>query len=313
MRLLRPLRLLGPFGLLTPFCGGLLLGPFRLLRPFRGGLPRRRALCVPRRRGRPGRGDLAGACGLSGGRARRGRARRRRARSGRARSGRAQRRRGRRGQARVRDGGARGRRVPGQLRGRAPLPFDAGFGPEPMRTLPRGKPRPVDIRASGAWLVGTRGLEARTACAAVARLGRAQGPAGRLRRQRGRPGSVWLTRGRRYGTGARPRTGGRGRGRGRGRGGGCGCGCAGASSVAPGVPEPGAGPGSGEGTGSGERGADRWQGWLPRDSWDSPDSWAGALSWRGTDGDWLACRNHPAGGATPGQELSLAAGSAAAA
>ena len=87
-----------------------------------------------------------------------------------------------------------------------------------MRTLPRGKPRPVDIRASGAWLVGTRGLEARTACAAVARLGRAQGPAGRLRRQRGRPGSVRLTRGRRYGTGARPRTGGRGRGRGRGRG-----------------------------------------------------------------------------------------------
>ena len=159
--------------------------------------------------------------------------------------------------------------MPGQLRGRAPLPCDAGFGPEPMRTLPRGKARPVDIRASGAWLVGTRGLEARTACAAVARLGRAQGPAGRLRRQRGRPGSVRLTRGRRHGTGARPRTGGRGRGRGRGRGGcgcGCGCGCAGASSVAPGVPEPGTGPGSGVGAGSGARGADRWPGWLPRDS-----------------------------------------------
>ena len=154
---------------------------------------------MPRWRGRPGRGDLAGACGLSGGRARRGRGRRRRAR---------------RGRTRVRDGGARGRRVPGQLRGRAPLPFDAGFGPEPMRTLPRGKAWPVDIRASGAWLVGTRGLEARTACAAVARLGRARGPAGRLRRQRGRPGSVWLTRGRGHGTGARPRTGGRGRGRG---------------------------------------------------------------------------------------------------
>jgi hypothetical protein len=114
----------------------------------------------------------------------------------------------------VRDGGARGRRVPGQLRGRAPLPFDAGFGPEPMRTLPRGKARPADVRASGVWPVGAHGLEARTACAAVARLGRAQGPTSRLRRQRGRPGSVRLTRGRGHGTGARPRAGGRGRGRG---------------------------------------------------------------------------------------------------
>ncbi len=178
---------------------------------------------MPRWHGRPDRGDLAGACGLSGGWARRGRARRRRVRRGRARRGRAQRRRERRrwaqrrrerrrrersGRARVRDGGTRGRRVPGQLRGRAPLPFDAGFGPEPMRALPRGKARPVAIRASGARLVGTRGLEARTACAAVARLGRSQGPASRLRRQRGRPGSVRLTRGRGHGTGARPRTGG---------------------------------------------------------------------------------------------------------
>ena len=195
-----PLRLLTPFRC-RPFAARAIPG---LLGPFRAGLPRRRALSVPRWRGRPGRGDLAGACGLSGGRARRGRA--------------PGARRARRGQARVRDGGARGRRVPGQLRGRAPLPFDAGVGPEPMRTLPRGKARPVDIRASGAWLVGTRGLEARTACAAVARLGRAQGPAGRLRRQRGGPGSVRLARGRGHGTGARPRAGGRGRGPGRGRG-----------------------------------------------------------------------------------------------
>ena len=126
------------------------------------------------------------------------------------------RRRARSGRARVWDGGARGRRVPGQLRGRAPSPIrcrlrsradeNAATGKGPARRCPR---------LGG--LAGQRsrtGLEARTACAAVARLGRAQGPTSRLRRQRGRPGSVRLTRGRGHGTGARPRAGGRGRGRG---------------------------------------------------------------------------------------------------
>ena len=100
--------------------------------------------------------------------------------------------------------------MPGQLRGRAPLPLDAGLGPELVRALPRGKTRPFGTRTLGTCLVGPGGLEARAARAAVARLGRAQGPAGWLRRQRGGPGSVRLAGGRGHGAGVRPGAGGRG-------------------------------------------------------------------------------------------------------
>ena len=106
-------------------------------------------------------------------------------------------------------GGARAGRTPGQLRSGAPLPLDAGFGPDLVRALPRGRARPLGTRALGAWLVGTGGLEARAARPAVARLGWAQGLAGWLRRQWGGPGSVWLAGGRRHGAGVRPGAGGR--------------------------------------------------------------------------------------------------------
>src|SRR5437016_5604982 len=70
-------------------------------------------------------------------------------------------------------GGARGGRAPGHLRGGAPLPLDAGLGPDLVRALPRGKARPLRARAPGARLVRRGGLEARAAGAAVARPGRA--------------------------------------------------------------------------------------------------------------------------------------------
>src|SRR5262249_60324728 len=85
-------------------------------------------------------------------------------------------------------GRARGGRVPGQLRGRAALPFDTGTSPELVRTLPWGKTRPFGARFLGTCLVGNGRLEARAARSAVARLGRAQEPTGRVRRQRGGPG-----------------------------------------------------------------------------------------------------------------------------
>src|SRR4029077_7624358 len=140
------------------------------LRPWRVLWPRR--VLRLRWRGRPGRGDLA--C------------------------------------TRRACGRARGGRVPGQLRGRAPLPLDTGLGPELVRALPWGKTRPFGARVLGTYLVGTGGLEASAARAAGAGLGRAQGPASWLRRQRGGPGSVRLAGGRGHGVRVRPGAGGRG-------------------------------------------------------------------------------------------------------
>src|SRR6185312_16019168 len=100
--------------------------------------------------------------------------------------------------------------MPGQLRGRTPLPLDTGLGPELVRALPWGKTPPLGARVLGTCLVGTGGLEARAARAAIARAGRAQGPASWLRRQRGGPGSVRLAGGRGHGVRVRPRAGGRG-------------------------------------------------------------------------------------------------------
>jgi hypothetical protein len=62
----------------------------------------------------------------------------------------------------------------------------------------------------------------------------------------------------------------------------------------PGVPGPEAGDAGG------------WAGWS------RSDSLAGARSWRPFGGDPAARRNHPAGGATPGQELSSETGTSAA-
>src|SRR4029079_5155901 len=107
-------------------------------------------------------------------------------------------------------GRARGGRVPRQLRGRTPLPLDTGLGPELVRALPWGRTRPFDARVLRTCLVGTGGLEARAARAAVTRLGRAQGPASWLRRQRGGPRSVRLAGGRGHGVRVRPGAGGHG-------------------------------------------------------------------------------------------------------
>ena len=65
----------------------------------------------------------------------------------------------------------------GRLHGRLRVPLDAGFGPNPVRALPRGKVGAIGVRAFLAWLAGTGGLEARTARAAVACPGRAKAPA----------------------------------------------------------------------------------------------------------------------------------------
>ena len=81
----------------------------------------------------------------------------------------------------------------------------AGPGAAPTRCRPRsragesaatGKGPVLRYPRPGTRLAGTGGLEARAARAAVARLGRAQGPARWLRRQRGGPGSVRLAGGR---------------------------------------------------------------------------------------------------------------------
>jgi hypothetical protein len=58
--------------------------------------------------------------------------------------------------------------------------------------LPRGRARVIGARARRARLAGTSGLEARAARAAVARPGRAEAPARRLRRRRGGPRSAEL-------------------------------------------------------------------------------------------------------------------------
>jgi hypothetical protein len=73
-----------------------------------------------------------------------------------------------------------------------------------------------------------------------------------------------------------------------------GSGSAGASSLRPGVPGPE--PRAGDANG--------------RAGWSPSDSRAEALSWRASGGD-ATRRNHPAGGATPGQGLSSGAGSSA--
>ena len=193
----------------------------------------------------------------------------------------------------------------GQLRGGAPLPLDAGFGPEPVRALPRGKAGAIGTRALGAWLAGTGGLEARAACAAVARLGRAQAPARRLRRQRGGPGSVRLAGGRGYGAGVRARSGSGWRGQalapGQGLVGAAGAGLRFGGSSRSGLGARRSGPGAL--VRAGASGSAGWRSGPGRGR--SPGGRAG--------GDWAACRNHPAGGATPGQELLRSAGGSAAA
>src|SRR6516162_8228007 len=91
----------------------------------------------------------------------------------------------------------------------AAFPIDAGFGPEAVRALPRGRAGVIGALAFRARLAGTGGLEARAARAAVACPGRTEAPTLRLRRQRGGPGSVRLAGGRGYGAGVRAATGAR--------------------------------------------------------------------------------------------------------
>ena len=74
-----------------------------------------------------------------------------------------------------------------RLRSGAPLPLDAGFGPEPVRALPWGQAGLIGTYGLPARRAGTGGLETRATRAAVAGLSGAEAPARRLRGQRGGP------------------------------------------------------------------------------------------------------------------------------